>query len=68
VSTLHREIRWFRTEIAQCELAISEIDSDRFFGSSKEQALASLRGTLVAHQQTLAGLEQQLAALSRRCA
>lgn len=55
-SELLDEIEWFQNEIAVCEKVIHEVESDPFYGSSKEEILARMRATLDSHRKTLTGL------------
>jgi hypothetical protein len=58
---LHRDIRWFRKEIALCEATIRDVETGLAFGASKDRALAALRACLESHRENLRELEQKLA-------
>ena len=60
-AALHEEIQWIQIEIAACDKAIQEVESDPFYGPSKDEILARMRATLESHLQTLAELIEQLA-------
>lgn len=62
LAKLCQDIFWFRTEIAVCEEAIREVESDAFYGPSKDRVLARMRATLDSHRESLADLEEQLVA------
>jgi hypothetical protein len=57
---LLEEIRWFQNEIAACEKLIHEVESDPFYGPTREEILTRMHATLDAHRKTLADLVDQL--------
>jgi hypothetical protein len=61
LAKLREDVLWFKTEIAFCEEAIREVESGRFYGSSRNKALSRIHATLESHRESLADLERQLA-------
>jgi Zn-finger domain-containing protein len=65
LAKLREDVLWFKTEIAVCEKAIREVESGRFYASSRNAVLSRIRATLDSHRESLADLEKQLATPAR---
>jgi hypothetical protein len=58
VSSLERDIKWHRKQIAECRSLMVEVNTDQAYGPCRDYVLKSLRESVLRYEAQLARLEE----------